>query len=247
MQPPDPNTPSGAPATGDAAGAAEPVSEPTEGISTESRNWFSRLFRRGVPDDEPQESEREPPASNALTLTQEELDRRVQAETDRRLYKRELEAKAAERRKLRDEDPYAYADLDRQTEQAVQADSQITTLFASIGSEHDKHTLDPLVQALPEAERARILQLEGAGAGLQGRKLIVDESLKALEKHWKAEGAKDAETRLRKNPAFRKQVLAEGRGQRPEPEYLPSGTGSEADHSISNILRQQLRSRHNGL
>jgi hypothetical protein len=110
-----------------------------------------------------------------------------------------------------------------------------------LGVEHDRVTVDPIFFALPKAEQERILKLEGAGKGLDGRKLVVSESLKALEKHWKAEGAKDAETRLRRNPAFRKQVLSELRGQTPEPEMLPSGSASEADKTVSSLLREYYR------
>jgi hypothetical protein len=75
--------------------------------------------------------------------------------------------------------------------------------------------------------------------------LIVTEGLKALEKHWKAEGSRDAEDRLRRNPAFRKQVLNEfRRGALSEPEFIGSGAPSASDRNVSNILRDQIRARH---
>jgi hypothetical protein len=87
--------------------------------------------------------------------------------------------------------------------------------------------------------------MEGAGVVLDGRKLIMAESLKALEKHWRSEGAKDAEAKLRDNSIFRKQVFAEHRGSVEEPELLPSGatangTSSEVwfqDHVIGDYKR----------
>lgn len=184
--------------------------------------------------------------SRVYTLSQEELDRRVQAETDRRESKRAQVAREAERKRLRDEDPWAYAEQDRLSEQTAEADGQIGSLFANIGTQHDRYTLDPLIDVLPAAERDRILKIEGAGTGLDGRKLIVNESLKSLEKHWKAEGAKDAEAKLRRNSAFRKQLLAEIRtGVAPEPEFIPGGNGSAGDGgSVSSLLREKLRSRH---
>lgn len=245
MQPQEPTPSIDQPATD--ATAADTSSESSAGTPAES--WggrlLSRLFRnRPESSEAEQETSTEQPTSPALTLTQEEIDRRVQAETDRREAKRLADARAAERKRLRDEDPWGYAEQDRQAETAEMTNAQVGTLFASIGAEHDKYTLDPLVTSLPEAERARIMAMEGAGQGLNGRKLIVSEALKSLEKHWKSEGAKDAEHKLRRNPAFRKQVLAEMRGQTVEPEFLPSGRASENDRTVSEMLRGQLSARH---
>jgi len=242
---PQPPAPSDAQPAVDAQASAEGSEQQPQEASRPG--WVQRLFgRRGAEGDKPQDPELPAQTSATLSLTQEELDRKVQAEADRRDAKRAAQALAERRRKLRDEDPWAYAAEERQQEQATTANDQVGTLFASIGAEHDKHTLDPLVQALPEAERTRILAIEGAGSGLQGRKLIVSESLKALEKHWKEEGAKDAEQRLRRNSAFRKQVLADARRGMAEPELLPAGAASDSagsDGSVSMLLRQQLQAR----
>lgn len=205
--------------------------------------WRGRPGADDGSDEGDQETRAASQASSQVVLSQEELDRRVQSETDRREYRRQQAAQEAERRRLRDEDPWAYAEQDRTAEQAAQANGQISTLFSQIGTAHDQHTLDPLVMQLPDAERQRILGLQGAGLGLAGRKLIVEEGLKALEKHWKAEGAKEAESRLRRNPAFRKQVLGETRRGLPEPEFLTGGASS-SDATVSNILRNQIQGRH---
>jgi hypothetical protein len=195
---------------------------------------------------EPEQEEQPEPAetSSAITLTQEELDKRIQAETDRREFRRQQQAQAERRRRLRDEDPWAFAEEERKAEQVAVGDAQVGNMFASIGAEHDKYSLDPLVETLPPAERERILKLEGAGVGLDGRKLIVTEGLKALEKHWKSEGEKEAADKLRRNPAFRKQVLNEFRRGMSEPEFIGSGAPSAADTTVSDILRGQIRARH---
>jgi hypothetical protein len=218
----------------------------SESVTPASRNFLQRLFGgRGSQEAETQDQPEQAEASSAITLTKEELDRRVQAETDRREAKRTESAKAAEKRRLRDEDPWAYAEQERQAEHAQTLDTQTTNVLGLAGATHDRYTLDPLVEQLPEADRDRILKLEGAGVGLDGRKLIVSESLKALEKHWKAEGAADAESKLRRNPAFRKQVLGELRkGALPEPDFIGSGPPSAADRTVSDILRHQIRARH---
>lgn len=247
MQPQQPEAPSEPQASPDTQSQPAP-SEQSESPS-QTGSWFRRLWRRGddvEETDSNQEASGEGRTSERISLTQEELDRRVQAETDRRESKRLNEARAAERRRLRDEDPWAYAEQDRSAEQMANSNAQVSTLFQQIGAEHDKYSLDPLVMSLPEAERARILKLQGAGVGLDGRKLIVEEGLKALEKHWKAEGAKDAEDKLRRNPAFRKQVLGEFRRGMAEPEFIGSGPTSEAEHNVSNILRGGM-SRHRSM
>jgi hypothetical protein len=211
-----------------------------------SRTFLQRLFRngRGSQELEPEEQpEPTPQTSSAITLTQEELDRRIQAETDRREAKRATQASAERRRKLRDEDPWAFAEEERKAEQIAHLDQQNGEILGNIGATHDRFTVDPVVLALPQAERNRIMAIEGAGLGLEGRKLIVEEGLKALEKHWKAEGAKDAEDKLRRNPAFRKQVLNEFRRGMSEPEFIGSGAPSANDKNVSNLLRGQLGSR----
>ena len=222
-----------------------PVETGSESTPPASRNFLQRLFRgRGSQDGETQDQAEAAETSSAITLTQEELDRKVQAETDRREAKRIEAARAAERRRLRDEDPWAYAEQDRQAEQAQTLDVGTTAMLGNVGATHDRYTLDPLVAQLPEAEQRRILSMEGAGVGLDGRKLIVTEGLKALEKHWKTEGEKEAERKLRRNPAFRKQVLGEFRRGYVEPENIGSGQPSAADKTVSDILRNQIRARH---
>jgi len=197
------------------------------------------FMRRGDPDpvDQAVDSAAESTPST-LSLTQEELDRRVQAETDRREAKRAQEARYRARRELRDTDPWQYAEQERKEEEAAQGNFHVTQFLQNVGVEHDRVAIDPLFLALPKAEQERIQKMEGAGRGLQGRKLVVDESLKALEKHWRAEGARDAEQRLRRNQAFRKQLLAEARGQATDPDLLPAVSASEADRTVSALLRR---------
>lgn len=247
MQPEQPNTPSP-----DAQGTDVGSSEPTASTAQEgsSPGWWQRLFSRRPAQEaraDAQESEGPDGASEPLKLSQEELDRRVQAEADRREYARQAEQRKQERKRLRDEDPWAYAEQDRQAEKAQETDQGLAGFFATVGLEHDKHSIDPLMEQLPVAERERIMKLEGAGKGLAGRKLVVQEALKSLEKHWKVEGEREAQDRLRRNPAFRKQVLAEGRGSLLEPELLPAVGSSAADRKVSDILRNYygLQNGHN--
>lgn len=238
MQPEQPNTPSTDVQTSDAPVAEASSQEQPEGSSP---GWWQRLFHREPAPQETetaaQDSQSADAASKTLALTQEELERRIQSEADRREAKRNQEARAKAKRDLRDKDPWAYAQMEREDEQVQDQTVGVQQFFSNIGTAHDRVSIDPLVLSLPEQERQRILAIEGAGSGLEGRKLVVSESLKALEKHWKAEGAKEAESRLRRNSAFRKQVLTEVRGTSPEPELLPSAGGGGSDDGVSAILR----------
>jgi len=241
-----PNTPS--------EGALSPdvvVSAPASDESREasSPSWWQRMFNRRPAQESADADEEQPqPGSTSarLSLTQEELDRRVQAETDRREAKRAADQRVAERRKLRDEDPWAFAEQERQAEQSQQQDAGLAQFFSNIGSQHDRIAIDPLMDALPLAERQRIMQIQGAGAGLEGRKLVVGEALKSLEKHWKAQGEKEAEGKLRRNQAFRKQVLNEARRGFVDPELLPAYSASAADQKVSDILRGHYGIRNSG-
>jgi len=226
----------------DAEASAQTSEQASESSSESSPNWWQRITRRqprGAREEtEPNQETETSVEPDKVVLSQTELERRVQAETDRREAKRASEAAARARRELRDKDPWAYAEEERKTEQAQMGNVQLEQFVTNVGSEHDRVTIDPIFLALPKSEQERITKLGGAGVGLAGRKLVVSESLKALEKHWKAEGEKAAEAKLRRNAAFRKQVLSEARGGYAEPELIPGTSGgSTSDQTVSSILR----------
>lgn len=237
-------------------GAQAPDATTSESVSDESRtepsqSWWSKLFHRpqeATAEDGEQSSTDAP--SEAKKPTQEELERRVQSEVDRREAQRIAREKAEQKRKLRDEDPWAYAQQEREAEKNAEQNTSVQTFFQNVGVQHDRIAIDPLMEALPVSERDRIMKIEGAGRGLEGRKLVVDEALKSLARHWKAQGEKEAEAKLRRNSAFRKQVLAEHRGDFQEPELLPAFSGSSTDRKVSEILRGYYGlpggPRHNG-
>jgi hypothetical protein len=243
MQPEQPQqTPSPDVQPSDAAAGESTSDEQREGSSP---GWWQRLFSRR-PTEEPQadsgESKDTSGASQTLRLTEEELQKRIQSEADRREMKRAQEARKQERLQLRDKDPWAYAEQERQEEQAQQATSAQQGFFSNVGTAHDRVSIDPVINSLPKGELERIMKLDGAGTGLEGRKLVVTESLKALEKHWKAEGAREAESKLRRNQAFRKQVLTEGRVTAVDPELLPGAASSNgSDRDVSALLRTHYR------
>lgn len=220
---------------------------PDETEDQTSPSWWQRLTSRFTGREEPEPSTEESPAEAAppgqRTVTDDEFQRLIQSEVDKREAARNKAARDAERKRLRDEDPWQYAEQERMQEQALLQDNQLTDTLQAIGQLHDSVTLVPLMDMLDQKEKDRILALPGAGVGIDGRKLLTTEALKVLEKHWRAEGAKDAEAKLRRNGSFRKQVLAEFGGDRAEPEQVPNGTYARARSSsqdVNDMLRRQL-------
>jgi hypothetical protein len=226
---------------------AAPAPSPSEPAAAESENpsWWQRL-RLGRRAESAPTSEAGTEATNGdassqtLSLSQEDLERRIQAETDRREARRQQAAAAEARRHLRDNDPYAYVEQEREAEQQVAQSQQFNQLLGTVGLHHDRAVMDPIVMSLDDKERDRIMGLPGAGVGLDGRKLVITETLKSLEKRWKAEGAAQAERKLRSNPAFRKQVFAEQRGQVVEPDLMPSSGSVGGDVDVSGLLRRAI-------
>lgn len=100
----------------------------------------------------------------------------------------------------------------------------------------DQATLDPLVKALPEADRPAVL--EHAANGIEGRATLTEDILRRLEAHWRADEAK----KLRTNPAFRKELLnAHREVSADEPELVTGGNGHRAGSSMNDWLRGTRR------
>lgn len=248
------------PAPGETPPSDQTVEEPSE-----DRSWWSRLLHtRGHHTDSSSEvspadvingpdSSIAPP--RAVTLTEEELNERVarQAQSlhDREIARRNREVAQAERARLRDENPEAYVQLEKDEETANQARQmqagQLMQLLGHVGRQHDAVSIDPIVNALPQKERERILSMPEAGQGLPGRKLIVDEALKTYGRTEYERGYREAQAKLRKDPVFRKSVLAEQRGQYDEPELYPGDGGQTSgglgDDNVSTRLRRAYQSR----
>lgn len=243
------------------AGEVPTPSAPASEESTDDRSWWSRfLHTRGHHADRPEEvsppeeAEGGTASRPAVALTEEELQARVAREAqslyDRDVARRNRLAAEAERRRLRDEEPYAYAQQEREREQTEevrqQQAGQLMTLLGHVGRQHDAVSIDPVINAIPAAERERILSLPNAGQGLPGRKLVVDEALKVYGRQEYERGFREAQAKLKKDPVFRKSVLSELRGQYEEPELYP-GNGSPTtglgDENVSTILRRQFQQR----
>lgn len=156
-----------------------------------------------------------------LVLTPEELARRVQSETDRRLAKERADAQAKaqreEEQRLRREDPFEYVRMieAREAEQAKEADKlkDSVSLLEEQLQHYDRGILDPIVGALPEPVRKKILS-DVKSEGIPGRQEITRATLAALRSQWTSEGRETAKAALMKDEKFVKEVLARYGGQR---------------------------------
>jgi len=142
------------------------------------------------------------PAARAL---QAEVDRRRTLELRRSatqtgaLQRAELEQRE---RTARQTDVYEAARLRDELDGLQQQEQFIGGLVRA----YDAATLDPLLLALPEADRAGVLsESQRAADAVEARQQLVAGSLKGLERHWR----QAERERLRKDPTFRKEVLAD--------------------------------------
>ena len=154
-------------------------------------------------------------------LTQEELDRRVQAETDRREAKRAARLEQQQRKQLRDTDPWAYAEEERKAEQAAQSNQSVAQWFQGLSSEHDRVAIDPLIETLP-ARRARSHPQDGRrGPGTQGSQAGGDRSHESTRKALEGRRRKGRRAQAQQQPSVPQ--AGARREQRPD-----GGTGAAA-------------------
>lgn len=176
--------------------------------------------------------EQEPSSSRIVFETQEEFDRRLQSEVDRRLAKQQQDEKVRADRarevELRRTDPFEYARLMEEKEQQLQAAQQETRLLTSTLEQqlnhYDRNVLDILVSAVPEKERGRVIS---QSEGIQGRKETTQATLRELRKLWRAEGEASAKANLMKDQTFIKEMLARYGAASPEPEPVPVASASQ--------------------
>jgi hypothetical protein len=196
------------------------------------------------------EPEPEPPSSprESRDGDDQEFQRKVQAEVDRREAVRRQREAAQQERTLRQQDPTAYARLKEQQEAQAASATSLTNALQTLSRQFDDATVTPLMQALA-SDDIRNEVLKDAGHGLPGRKEIVTRALKALKKaaydEGLAKGKETAQKSLRRSSAFRKELLSELRGEEDEPEVaLGNGTaGSGEDWDMNDWMRGQVFGR----
>jgi hypothetical protein len=199
-------------------------------------------------DEQPKEPEKS--ASRPERDEDEEFQRRVQAEVDRREAVRTQRAEAQKERELRRTNPAEYAKYKEQQEaNSVHIDSLMGSL-KMLSSQFDDAAITPLVSALPEEARAEVLK--EPGHGIDGRKEIVRRSIEALKKASYDEGVKagknQAQKSLRRNPSFRKELISEIRDAEDEPELAASNgsVGGRGDDWDMNDWMRSMTGRGSG-
>lgn len=251
----------------DQGGSPEPTDQ-----EQSNPGWFQgllgRITGRAAPDQAGgtpgggDETTGEPEPTNEpkpVTLTEAELETRVQAEANRREAKRQWEgaleaADAGDTRQLRvmaarghgpaqrelakRGETYELGEAVAESLQRQASTEAAVEEYRAIGNLHDQHTLVPLLNSLPEAEREKVLKdAEHVTDGFQHRQAVAEGILKAHQR-LALEQAKDE---LRKDPVFRKEVLISFRGtpEHQEPDLIEAVSAS-APGSVDSLIRQAV-------
>lgn len=171
---------------------------------------------------------------------QGEIDRRVARENRQRdeqgrfVRQQRVQGLRQQAREFRQTDVYKAAELEEQADQLTQQEQFVRGLVEN----YDRVSIDPIVQALPEADRAAILA--AVPDGLDGRAQLVRAALARLEQVWRADEAR----KLRGGGAQRRQQ-ADRRAQRAEEDGEPElvhgiGRGRNGVPTMNDWLRQQM-------
>jgi hypothetical protein len=188
---------------------------------------------------------------DALAQADGPFSRAVQSEIDRRtaranrerdeqgrfVRQQRVQELRGQARQARATDVYKAAELEDQADQIAQQEAFVRGLV----EHYDRVSIDPIVQALPEADRAPLLS--AVPDGLEGRLELVRAALKRLEQHWRADEARKlrgAPQRKREN-AVRRAAAVEDDG---EPELVSGiGRGRRDGPSMNDWLRSELTRR----
>jgi hypothetical protein len=189
-------------------------------------------------------------AGELEALAQEDgpFSRAVQGEIDRRtaranrqrdeqgrfVRQRRVEELRGQARQARQTDVYRAAELEDQADQLTQQEAFVRGLVEN----YDRVSIDPIMQALPEADRASLLA--AVPDGLDGRAELVRSALRRLEQVWRADEARRLRggAQRRRENADRRQQRAEQDG---EPELVSGvGRGRARGPSINDWLRSEM-------
>lgn len=207
---------------------------------------------------EPEQEERPPkpgPVPPGYTvLSEDEKQRLIQAETDRRIAKWQAEQQrrqSAQQRqseterleKLRREDPVVYAEERHAADQRAAFEQQLLNekmavqeaTMRDISRTYDLAVVEPVLQHLTMEERAVVLKSQPQG--VKGRTILVQKAIDTLRKRVEqdayARGLAEGEEKARNSKALRKQILAELRESEEEPDLAPAGAPSRT-RAVSN-------------
>jgi hypothetical protein len=236
-----------------------PRSEPASRPDVPGREPSPAPPDGGTPAERPRLSERAGAIAQQLTrLSGEELaalaqedgpfSRAIQSEIDRRVARankqrdeqgrfvrqQRVEGLKQQARQARQTDVYKAAELEEQVDALQQQEAFVRGLV----EHYDRVSIDPIMQALPEADRAPLLA--DLPDGLEGRAQLVRAALRRLEQIWRADEARKLRggaQRKREN-AVRRVTTAEDDG---EPELVAGiGRGRNGKPSMNDWLRSQF-------
>lgn len=137
-------------------------------------------------------------------------------------------------RQARQTDVYKAAELEDQADQMQQQEAFVRGLVEN----YDRVSIDPIMQALPETDRASLLA--AVPDGLDGRAELVRAALRRLEQVWRADEARRLRggTQRRRENADRRAQRADEDG---EPDLVAGiGRGRNGAPTMNDWLRQQM-------
>lgn len=182
---------------------------------------------------------------------QTELPRLTQAEADRREDRRKKAEERARLKELPDKDPYAAAsalkDMLNNEDEIATTHAMRMQIYGGALDQFDAAVLDPITSALPKAEATKLIQ-RGINT-IEDRTKYVTDGLKIYRAEAIKEGAALERERLKKDPAFRKEVLAEARagGGVAEPETImgtpTDGGPRDPNTTMNTLIRRRMLGR----
>lgn len=200
---PPPRSPQGSPPTeADRAPGAPPAGAQGAPAPLTARQQAAIRALEALPDEERATLFAPGGANPASQLLQSEVDRRNQRDQRRQASQQSQAARAdliRREREARSTDVYEAARL-RDELESYEAQEQFV---GAIGQAYDRIAIDPIVGALPEAERPALFANLGDVDHYEFRRQVAERGLKALKAHWQ----KEERERLRRNPTFRKEVV----------------------------------------
>lgn len=233
----------------------EVVTEEGDGESTDPVSQDGAEAQTQTPREEAEPADQTPPGDGRLVVSQEELDRLVQGETDRResvrknREQRELQRTQNKRkldnlRQSGDLEGFAaeYAAQEAEEAQTEALTAQRNEHIREVAVNFDTGVLDPIILRLPKDEIQQLVSTLNP-VGIDGRAAFLSAAVDRLVEKAKAEGAAQAERSLRNNSAFKKQLLLQERETEEEPENIPARAGSTSGQVDMNAWMDRLLHR----
>src|SRR5262245_2188573 len=166
--------------------------------------------------------------SEPVTLTRAQLAELVNGEVNRREAKHAAEQDRARRRALREADPIAYADEDRERDLVEEAQAAQRERMGQTLEYYDQHTLIPFLNGLPPEVVEQLRRETGGGVeGLEGRARLVARAQEVWAERIRAE-ERQRGGQVQRSPRVlqKEQRLREAEADAtPEPEVLGPGGG----------------------